>query len=109
MNLRQYKKKAKMARDVLIRDHGFHPKDFWCSPKNMRGEHDITTGENVDGKDRFGSIPHRYGTPTYLPEHVDYWGEANEPICCIAMLTDVIYWSVCGGAYAKKQRSMENA
>lgn len=103
MNLRQYKKKAKRARDILIAEFGCKASDFWYPPQGSEGEYDITTAEPVAGKDRFGCIPHRYGVPIYLPEITDYWGEANEGQCCIDLEREMRWWDVCGEAYAKRE------
>jgi len=105
MNLRQYKKKAKRVRDILISEFGCAPSDFWY-PKDRR-EFDIVTMQDVDCKDRFDCIPHRLGVPVYLPGVTDYWGEANEPKCCIDLISEDMWWAVCGDSYIRKDLAAE--
>lgn len=109
MNLRQYKKKAKRARDILVAEFGCKASDFWYPPKAKAGEYDLHTSENVKCKDRFGNIPHLRGTPVYLPEITDYWGEANEPHCCIDLEREVRWWEVCGDSFIRKELAAEAA
>lgn len=106
MNLRIYKKKAKLAREILIADHGFRPSDFWMPGLN-NDDNEICTSESKDPvRD---SIPHRKGVPSYLPAKLDYWGEANEPKCCIDMVHEVIWWDVFGDSYIRKELASEAA
>lgn len=102
MSPRQYKKLAKRARDVLIKHHGFKANSFWIPPAREKAEHFIETGANVDGATQFGDIEIPKGTPVYLPEFTDYWGEANDPQCCIYKHREAVFWKYCGNTVARR-------
>lgn len=102
MNPRQYKKKAKAARDAMIRHYGFKASDFWVPRGKRYLDEFVATSQRVDGME-FDQIQIPKGCPVYLPDFTDYWGEANEPVCCISMLRETIFWSVCGEAYSRKE------
>lgn len=108
MNLRQYKKRSKRARDILIADFGFNENDFWSPPKRQSGEHEMQTCEIVTGAVR-GWIEWKAGTPAFLPSFTDYWGEANDPRCCVDILNEVQFWAVCGDSFARKSIAADAA
>lgn len=101
MNLRQYKKRAKRARDLLIQEFGCRPSDFWY-PKRW-DEVSINTCEPVDGSHPIWGSTLSYGIPVFLPEPVNPWGEANDPECCVYAFREKHWWHVCGDSYARKE------
>ncbi len=104
MNLRQYKKKAKRARDLLISEYGFRESSFHYIRPRDRDEYSICVSEPMDAHllDFGHSIYPLRGTPFHLPEPVDYYGEANDPRCCIDMLYHVIFWEACGNSIGRR-------
>ncbi|CAB4137588.1 hypothetical protein UFOVP326_41 [uncultured Caudovirales phage] len=46
MNLRTLKKRCKLARDILIRDHGYRPKDFTLAD----GDESIDAPTNMEAR-----------------------------------------------------------
>lgn len=104
MNLRLYKKKAKLAKAALIAEHGFRESDFRRIKKNERREEALCVSEHMDPHlwDYGQSIYPLRGTPIFLPAPVDYWGEANEPKCCISLLRETIFWETCGNSIGRR-------
>lgn len=104
MNLRRYKKRAKLAKSALIAEHGFKESDFQKIERRDRDEYAICVSEPMDAHlwDFQNSIYPLRGTPFFLPEPVDYWGEANDPLCCIELLEHTIFWDTCGDSIGRK-------
>lgn len=101
MSMRQYKKRAKRARDLLIQEFGYRPSDFWY-PKRS-DEFSLSTSEPVDGAHPIWGITLSNGIPIFLPELFDYWGEANDPQCCVDVFRENHWWHVCDDSYARKE------
>lgn len=88
MNLRTLKKRCKLARDILIRDHGYRPEDFTLAT----GDESIYAPTNMEARFQRhgflepGPLP---GTPLIWTQP-DYHGESD---CYLAsdVLADIIH------------------
>jgi len=97
MSLRVYKKRAKEARDQLIAEGHAKPQHFYTCPKARYDDNLVSSSQDVIGKcERLGMFDALYGTPLYLPEVFDYWGEANDPKCCVDVLNEIHFWEQNG-------------
>ena len=107
MNLRQYKKMAKRYRDMLIQEGHARPEHFWYPAKGE--EENVWPGVKVEGCDPIWGVFVKSGTPLYLPERTDYWGEACDPDCPIRVYQEITWWAVCGDSYVRKELAAEAA
>lgn len=98
MSLRTYKKRAKQARDQLIAEGHAKPSHFYTFPKTRFDDDNLVcSSQDVVGSCKtLGSFYALYGTPVHLPEALDYWGEANDPKCCIDLLREIHFWEENG-------------
>jgi hypothetical protein len=101
MSLRQYKKMAKRYRDILISEGHAKPDDFWYPSKD--DEESVFPGAQVNGCHHIWGVVVKRGTPLYLPERVDYWGEACDPDCPIRVYKEINWWAICGDSFIRKQ------
>ena len=101
MNVRQYKKAAKRYRDALIAEGHALPEHFYYPRK--WDEESIFPGFDVEGCHPIWGITVKSGTPLYLPQATDYWGETCDPDCPIRVYQEITFWEVCGDSCARKE------
>ena len=93
---------------MLISEGHARPEHFYYPRKC--DEELVVPGVEVDGcHPLLGTVTVKKGTPLYLPERVDYWGEANDPDCPIRVYREITWWEVCGDSYVRKQLAAEAA
>lgn len=109
MSLRTYKKRAKQARDQLIAEGHAEPQHFFICRKARYDDNLVCSSQDVIGKcETLAMFDALYGTPLYLPEVFDYWGEANDPKCCVDVLEEIHFWEEHGDRIIAEEQAKYN-